>query len=159
MNKKKLIYTIGMFYFLIDQIIKLIVSKTMHLNQQIYIIKNFFSIYYVKNEGAAFSILENKTYLLIIISVGCLIFLKKYIKDMKTPSNLSIISLGILIGGILGNMFDRIFYRSVTDYLSFQIANRYFPVFNLADIGITIGILLYCIIILLEDKKVGAKDE
>lgn len=150
---KKYIYTIAMLFMLLDQFIKLIVIKNMPLHQEITIIPNFFSLYYLKNTGAAFSILGNKTLFLIIIGIVCLIALKNYIKKMKIITTLHIISLGIMIGGIIGNLFDRIIYKSVIDYLSFEIFNYNFPVFNLADIGITIGAVLLIIALTKEEKE------
>ena len=80
MNKKKLIYSISFIILLLDQLIKVLVVNNMDLHQEIKIIKNFFSIYYVKNTGAAFSILGNQTLLLIVVSCLCLIIIKEYIK-------------------------------------------------------------------------------
>jgi len=159
MKNKNFIYTISMLFLLLDQLIKLIVTKNMELFQEIKIIKNFFSIYYIKNKGAAFSIMGNQTILLILISIICLLFLKNYIKTIKTPSKLTIVSLGIIIGGILGNLFDRLFYKEVIDYLSFNFFGYSFPVFNLADIGITVGAVLLIITILLEEKNIKKKVE
>jgi len=65
--------------------------------------------------------------------------IKEYIKKEKEFSNLSIISLGMIIGGTIGNLFDRILYKAVIDYLAFDIFKYSFPVFNLADIAITVG--------------------
>lgn len=159
MKNKNFIYTISMLFLLLDQLIKLIVTKNMELFQEIKIIKNFFSIYYIKNKGAAFSIMGNQTILLILISIICLLFLKNYIKTIKTPSKLTIVSLGIIIGGILGNLFDRLFYKEVIDYLSFNFFEYSFPVFNLADIGITVGAVLLIITLLLEEKNIKKKVE
>lgn len=139
MNKKSFIYSISFIVLLLDQIIKLVVMNNMNLHQEIKIIPNFFSLYYVENPGAAFSILGNQTMLLIIVSVVCLILIKEYIKKEKEFSNLSIISLGMIIGGTIGNLFDRILYKAVIDYLAFDIFKYSFPVFNLADIAITVG--------------------
>ena len=159
MKNKNFIYTISMLFLLLDQLIKLIVTKNMELFQEIKIIKNFFSIYYIKNKGAAFSIMGNQTILLILISIICLLFLKNYIKTIKTPSKLTIVSLGIIIGGILGNLFDRLFYKEVIDYLSFNFFEYSFPVFNLADIGITVGAVLLIITLLIEEKNIKKKVE
>ena len=153
MKNKKLIYTIAMFFMLLDQLIKLIVTTNMEMHQEIKIIPKFFSLYYLKNTGAAFSILGNKTLFLILISIICLIVIKKYIKKLKRVNNLTIISLGVLTGGIIGNLFDRIFYQSVIDYLSFNIFGYGFPVFNLADIGITVGAFLLIIDLITEEKE------
>lgn len=151
MKNKKLIYTVALFFLLLDQVIKFIITKNLVLMEEISIIKNFFSIYYLKNTGAAFSIFGNKTLFLIIISILCLIFLKYYIKKLKRVTKLTIVSLGIMIGGIVGNLFDRIIYKSVIDYLSFSFGNYNFPVFNLADIGITIGAVLLLIDLIKEE--------
>lgn len=153
MKNKKLIYTLAMIFMLLDQTIKLIVTSNMDLLQEITIIPNFFSLYYLKNTGAAFSIFGNQTILLIIISIICLIILKNYIKKLQRVTNLTIISLGIMTGGIIGNLFDRVLYQSVIDYLSFNFFGYSFPVFNLADIGITIGAILLIIDLIIEERE------
>lgn len=153
MNKKSFIYSISFIVLLLDQIIKLVVINNMELHQEIKIIPNFFSLYYVENPGAAFSILGNQTLLLIIVSVVCLILIKEYIKKEKELSNLSIISLGMIIGGTIGNLFDRILYKAVIDYLAFDIFKYSFPVFNLADIAITVGAGLLLLSYLIDNFK------
>lgn len=153
MKNKKLIYTLAMGYMLLDQFIKLIVMNNMTLHQEITLIPNFFSLFYLKNTGAAFSILGNKTLLLILISIICLIVLKNYIKKLTRVTSLTIISLGIMIGGIIGNLFDRLIYNGVIDYLSFNLFGYSFPVFNLADIGITVGAIVLIIDLIIEDSK------
>ena len=151
MKNKKYIYTVALFYLLLDQVIKFIVTKNLVLMEEIPVINNFFSIYYLKNTGAAFSIFGNKTLFLIIISIICLLFLKYYIKKLKRVTPLTIISLGIMIGGIVGNLFDRLLYKAVIDYLSFTFFNYSFPVFNVADIGITVGAVLLLIDLVKEE--------
>jgi signal peptidase II len=153
MKNKNYIYTLASAFMLLDQIIKLIVINNMEISQEIKIIPKFFSLFYLRNTGAAFSIFGNKTLFLIIISIVCLIVLKNYIKKLKRVTNLTIISLGILIGGIIGNLFDRVLRQAVIDYLSFNFFGYSFPVFNLADIGITIGALLLIIDLLIEEKE------
>ena len=158
MKNKKLIYTLGMFFMLLDQLIKLIITKNMSLHQEITIIPNFFSLYFLKNTGAAFSIFGNQTVFLILISIICLVVLKNYIKKLKRITNLTIISLGIMLGGIIGNLFDRIIYGAVVDYLSFTIFNYNFPVFNMADIGITVGAVLLIVDLLIEEINLKNKN-
>ena len=153
MKNKKLIYTIALITVLLDQVIKYLVMNNMALHQEIKLIPNFFSLYYLKNTGAAFSILGNKTILLILVSIFCLIIIKNAIKKLKRTNTLNIISLGIMTRGIIGNLFDRVLYKSVIDYLSFNIFNYSFPVFNLADIGITVGAILLIIDLMIEEKE------
>lgn len=152
MNKKKFIYSISFIVLVIDQIIKLTVVNNLTLHQEVEIIPNFFSLYYVKNTGAAFSILGNQTLLLVLVSVVCLILIKEYIKREKEFTKLSIASLGMIIGGTLGNLFDRILYKSVIDYLAFDFFKYSFPVFNIADIAITVGAALLLLSFIFEQK-------
>lgn len=152
MKNKKNIYIIAIIYLMIDQIVKIIVRTKMELYQEIKIIPNLFSLYYVENDGAAFSILGNQTILLIIISIICLIVLNKFILEEELPKH-SNLPLGCLLGGIIGNLIDRIIFKSVTDYLSIFIFKYSFPVFNIADIGITVGTALLILNIVLKEKK------
>ncbi|MBR5370043.1 MAG: signal peptidase II [Bacilli bacterium] len=154
MNKKEDIYKITVLVFCLDQLIKYYINKFMELNTSINIIPNFFSIFYVKNKGAAFSILEKHTFILVIISVIFLVILDFYIKKEKNFTKLNIISLGMIMGGIFGNLLDRIIYHSVIDYLSFGN----FPIFNLADICITVGVSLLIISELLKIRKENKDD-
>lgn len=152
MNKKEDIYKITSIVLILDQIIKIIVTHNMKLNTSIDIIPKFFSILYVQNTGAAFSILEDNTILLIIISALFVVILDRYIKKEEHFTKLGVISLGMIMGGIFGNLIDRILRHSVIDYLSFTVLKYNFPVFNLADIGITVGVGLYILSMILERK-------
>ena len=152
MTKKEDIYKITSIVLILDQIIKIIVTHNMKLNTSIDIIPKFFSILYVQNTGAAFSILEDNTILLIIISALFVVILDRYIKKEEKFTKLGVISLGMIMGGIFGNLIDRILRHSVIDYLSFTVLKYNFPIFNLADIGITVGVGLYIISLILERK-------
>ena len=153
MNKKEDIYKITSIVLMLDQFIKIIISHNMKLNTSITIIPDFFSIFYVKNTGAAFSILEDNTIILVLISAVFIVLLHRYIKQEKNFTKLSVISLGMIMGGIFGNLIDRIIHHSVIDYLSFNVLEYNLPVFNLADIGITVGVGLYILSMILERKK------
>ncbi|MBQ3307146.1 MAG: signal peptidase II [Bacilli bacterium] len=143
MNKRERIYQITAILLMIDQAIKLLVSSKMHLYQSISIIPHFFSLSYVKNTGAAFSLFENHTILLTIISAIFVVIMDFYIKkEQKNFEKNEITSMGMIMGGIFGNMIDRILHHSVIDYLSFQFGSYYFPVFNFADICIVLGVIL-----------------
>ena len=126
----------------------------MTLYDEIKIIPNFFSIYYVKNTGAAFSILENNTTFLIFLTVIFILIIHKYIKNETNITKLSSISFGLILGGMFGNLIDRIIHAGVIDYLSFEFFSYGFPIFNIADIGITLGVSIMLIEMLLEKKRV-----
>lgn len=146
---KKSVWILVLCLF-IDQLIKNIIINILNIGESITIIKNFFNITYVKNSGAAFSILQSNTFLLIIISIIALIFIFKYISK-EGLSNFEYVLYGILSGGICGNLFDRIVYKSVIDYLDFNIFGYSFPIFNFADTLIVISMFL--IIITMKDDK------
>lgn len=139
---KKRIYVVSLIFFLIDLISKILILN--HNNYPLTIINNFFYIDKVTNEGAAFSSFSGYQIILILIAIIVLIYINKtIIKEINTK--LGIISISMLIGGILGNLFDRIFYNKVIDFLSFKLSNYMFPIFNLADTFICIGIILLII--------------
>lgn len=138
--------------FLLDRIIKTIVTISLDLEQGIIIIDNFFTIMHVHNYGAAFSILNGNRIFLIVMTflfLGVIYFY--FIKD-KELRKLEKIGLGLLIGGVVGNLFDRLFLGYVIDYLSFDIFGYPFPVFNLADACIVLAVLLIMIDIWKEDN-------
>lgn len=152
-NKNKVVYLTLSIVLLIDQIVKLLIKTNMNLNEEISIIPNFFSIQYLKNTGAAFSILENQTILLAVTSIICISVIVYYLKKEENLTPSMSISFGLILGGILGNLIDRIIYQGVIDFLSFKIFKYNFPVFNIADIGITIGVFLLLIIYISRDIK------
>lgn len=153
MKSKQKIYSIASIVIMVDLILKFIVSSKLVENDIIKVIPNFFSIYYLKNTGAAFSILQDSTPFLVILSALILLVLNNYIDKEKDLNKISEISLGMVIGGIFGNMIDRIINHSVTDFISFRIFNYNFPVFNIADIGITVGVFLLLISVLKDCRK------
>lgn len=160
MNKKEDVYKITSIILIIDQIIKLIINNNMELYQKITVIPKFFYIYFVKNTGAAFSILENNTLFLVILSVFFILVINKYIKEEKNLDKYQILSLGLILGGIFGNLIDRIIHHGVIDYLSFDLISYEFPIFNFADTAICIGVflmLLTTIIETIKNKKLNTK--
>ncbi|MCK4810533.1 MAG: signal peptidase II [Candidatus Omnitrophica bacterium] len=109
-----------------------------NLFQSLPVIKDVFHITIVFNTGAAFGILNNKNCFLVCISVIFIIFLLIIISRDNEKNFLIKLSYGLILGGALSNLFDRILYGYVIDYLDFQI----WPVFNLSDACITIGVSL-----------------
>lgn len=127
---------------LIDILIKLLVKNNMLVNESIKIINNFFYITYVKNTGAAWSILSGKQTFLIIFSIIVIALLVFYLVKKKSYLNLEVIGYSLLLSGALGNLIDRILYGYVIDYFSLYIFSYSFPIFNFADSCIVIGIVL-----------------
>lgn len=148
----KKIISLSVVIVLLDQIIKFFIT-TLELHQKITIIQDFFYITYVRNDGAAWSILSGNRIILILVGIFALLLIYFFLIKNKKLTNLEQISYGILTGGIIGNLIDRIIRGFVIDYLDFKIFNYYFPVFNLADIMIVIGMFLIIIQVLKGDKN------
>ena len=143
---KKKIFILSFIILLIDQLSKIILDKVLILGKSIKIFDKFLYITKVYNDGISFSLLTGKRYLIIIISIIILIFLYFYMKKFKENKR-NIIAFALLIGGLLGNLIDRIIYGYVIDFIDFYIFNYNYPIFNIADVCICIGvfILLYSI--------------
>lgn len=140
MYKRLTIYSI--ILIVIDQVIKLVVNSSLKLYESITIIKNFFNITYVQNKGAAWSILSGNRFFLIGIAIIALFLIFMFFVKNKKLSKLEIIFYSLLIGGIVGNLIDRVIYGYVVDYLDFNIFGYNFPIFNFADICIVISVVL-----------------
>ena len=137
-------YLLAILCVIIDQISKFIVIKNLKPIGSIPIIQDVFHLTYCENTGAAFSLLENKTIFFIIIGILVIFYIFKYLIKEEITS-LEKISYILLTGGIVGNLIDRIIYGYVVDYLRFIIFGYNFPIFNLADICITLGVILLII--------------
>ncbi len=142
MNKK--IFIVGIIVLFLDQLSKILVNTFISIDESVVIIDNFFSIVNITNTGAAFSILEGRTVFLIILSLLIILMLYKMIGSFeKNKTNL--FAFGLLFGGIFGNLGDRLFLGMVRDFLKFKIFGYNFPVFNIADIAIVLGVSLLAI--------------
>ena len=138
---KRKVYLLSILFFILDLISKLVIVNNMTLYKSINLIPNFFNLTYVKNTGAAFSILRGRQIFLIILAISILLAIIIFLKK-ENLNNLKIIYYSLLIGGIIGNLFDRIIYNSVIDFLDFKILGYDAPIFNLADTFIFIGVML-----------------
>ena len=132
-------------FLIIDIVSKLVVSNLMVVNDSIMVIKNFFYITYVKNTGAAWSIFSGETLGLIIVSLIIIAFIIYYISKNKPSTMMEKIGYAMILGGSFGNLLDRIIYGYVIDFLDFNIFGYNYPIFNLADSFIFIGVILIII--------------
>lgn len=153
----KKITIFSLLIIILDQIIKFVVIQNMELYSSITIIKNFFNITYVQNIGAAFSILSGNVVFLSLISLIVLVAIYIYLSKKKSFNKIQTITYSMLIGGIVGNMIDRIFRGFVIDYLDFSILKYNFPVFNFADICIVVSTIILLIFSIKEEKSCDTK--
>ncbi len=142
-----------LIFVVIDQIIKNTVVNNIALNQVIVLIRNFFNLTYVRNYGAGFSILQNATVFLSLISIVACVVLFYYLIKTDKKDLVSKISYLLIISGAIGNLIDRLKLGYVIDFLDFKIFGYDFPVFNIADCYITIGCFILIIKVLLESKN------
>lgn len=147
-------WLLAVVIIVIDQVVKFWVVNNIGTIDTIKVIPGVLDFVYVKNTGAAFSFLADKNYGIIILSlislafcVGVIVFLIK-----RRPKNkLLMTSIMLMFAGAFGNAVDRIFRRFVVDFIEVKFID--FPVFNIADISITIGAALLIIYILFFEKK------
>ena len=125
---------------IIDQIIKATVTNMISLNTETKVISDFFYLTNVHNDGGAWSLFSGNVFMLIIVGFLALFFVYFAFIKGKELSKLEILVVTLLIGGIIGNLIDRIFLGYVVDYLGFIIFGYYFPIFNFADICIVVSV-------------------
>lgn len=148
-------YVLTILIISIDQLSKWIVVKQMAFGEQIPVIENFFYITSHRNSGAAWGILEGKMGLFYLITavvvIGLIYYLHKYGKHAVWMA----IPLSIILGGAIGNFIDRIVRQEVVDFLDFIIFTYDFPVFNLADSSLVVGVGLLLVATIIDEKKKG----
>ena len=154
MSKK--VYILGIIVFILDQITKNLASTYIELNHSVTIIKDFFYLRYINNTGASWGILSNSKVLLIILSLIAIVIIIRYVNTFKN-TKLNIFGFGFLLGGIIGNLCDRVLFGYVIDFLDFIIFHYDFPVFNFADTFIVIGVVFIIISIIRGEDSCGSK--
>lgn len=151
MNKKT--YIIAIIILIIDQVSKSLIEVFFELNKSVEVIADFFYITVAHNTGGAWSIFSNYSYLFIIASILALIVLIKFMFHFKNNLRNNI-AFALLFGGIFSNLADRIFLGHVRDFLDFKIFGYNYPIFNIADTAIVIGVILLIIAVIKgEDRR------
>jgi len=131
-----------------DQLTKLWIMTTFTLYGQKQIIPGFFNLVYVTNTGAAFGFLAgDKTWLRQVFFVGvalvALIVIVIAYAHLRKQSRIFVFALGLIGGGAIGNLIDRLRFGSVVDFLDFYLGSYHWPAFNAADSAITVGVGLF----------------
>lgn len=134
---------------ILDQVTKFCVQSSASL--PVTVISGFFQIEYLKNTGAAWSMLSSKTALLTLVSAVAIGVMLWYLLTKKTTP-VQETALCLMIAGAAGNFIDRLCLSYVRDFLSFNIFGYAFPVFNIADCALCIGVFLLFICTMKEEK-------
>ncbi|OQP05430.1 signal peptidase II [Geobacillus sp. 44B] len=135
-------YIIALAVIAIDQWTKWLVVKYMRLGESIPIIPNVLYITSHRNRGAAWGILQGQFWLFYLITVIVVIGLIVYIQRLSRGERLFGVALGLMLGGAIGNFIDRLFRKEVVDFIHAYIGTYSFPVFNIADSALTLGVAL-----------------
>lgn len=160
-------YLYALVVLILDQVTKWLIVNRLELNEAVSVIGEFFQITSHRNRGAAFGIMQDQRWFFIVITLvvaaGIIIYLRKSYKEGK---KLLPVALSLLLGGALGNFVDRALFGEVVDFLKFRFqfngfgspVDYTYPIFNIADSAICIGVALIFIdsIISWRKEKRGA---
>ena len=139
------LYLISLSVFLLDILSKNFIQNKIMYGEQVEI-TSFLSLVHFQNPGAAFSFLSDQggwqRYFLIAISLLAVLYIPWLINQYK-KNILIVIGLLLILGGAIGNLYDRISYGYVIDFIYLHIAEFYWPAFNVADSAISLGVLLF----------------
>ncbi|GEB33023.1 MULTISPECIES: signal peptidase II [Brevibacillus] len=149
-----------MLYFLIaagiialDQWTKHLVVNNMERGDSIPLIADVFHLTSHRNMGAAFGILQNQRWLFIVITIAVVVGIVYSLIRLGKKQPRASLALSMVLGGAIGNFIDRATTGQVVDFLDFTLIN--FPIFNVADMAITIGVGILLLDVFLEGRKSG----
>ncbi|MCA0979905.1 signal peptidase II [Exiguobacterium aestuarii] len=145
-------YGLAVILILLDQLTKWVVVQTMTIGQSIEVIPNLLYWTSYRNKGAAWGMLEGQMafffVITILVVVGLVYFLHKEVNGYQLLGY----SVGLLLAGAIGNFIDRLFRGEVVDFVDTYPFGYNFPIFNVADMALTFGVILMVIGILFEEK-------
>src|SRR5438445_8971550 len=137
-------YGVAAVIFALDRLTKRIIEARMTVFDAHTVIPGFFDIVHARNRGAAFSMFADSTspwrpFVLIGLSLAALVLVAGILRHASRLDRPTTIGLSLILGGALGNVFDRIVSGAVTDFLDFYIGSLHWPAFNVADSAIVVG--------------------
>lgn len=151
MKRYGIVFGVAAVVLVLDQVTKWIIRQNLNLYDSVIVIDSFFHITHLQNPGAAFGLLADAPaglrvpFFLAVsgIAVAALTFFVRRVDDSRL---LLLISLGAILGGAFGNLVDRVLLGAVTDFLDFHVSGYHWPAFNVADSGISVGmvVLILC---------------
>ncbi|GEK32635.1 signal peptidase II [Kurthia sibirica] len=148
-------YLIAIFVIILDQLTKWRIVEKLDVGEEVTVWEPYLSIYSHRNGGAAWGLLQGQFWLFAIITVAVVIGIIFYFHKEAKGQPVFQVSLMLLLGGAIGNFIDRIFRGEVVDFVSvlIPVINYDFPIFNIADAALTIGVIMLIIYVLFEDQK------
>lgn len=146
-----LYYLLAAALVVMDQLVKFLVRANIPLGEGVPFIPHILQLTYYQNTGAAFSIFEQHTWILTLISAAASVLLIVLLAKKTFNHPFAMVSLALVLAGAVGNLIDRLFLGYVTDM--FQTLFMNFPIFNVADICIVCGGIAFCVYFLLFCKE------
>lgn len=134
-----------------DQLIKLYINGSLKLYEERSFIPHVLSITHIRNSGAAWSIMEGRTWFLVLLPVLMIAAALWFMYRSRNGSRLALISLGLVVGGGIGNLIDRVRMHEVIDYLKCELFD--FPIFNFADVCVVVGAIMFCVYMIFFDES------
>ena len=139
-------YSLSSFIILVDQLTKSLATKNLLYGEYVNIFSGL-NLILVHNTGAAFSFLSDASgwqrWLFLLVSLSVSIILIIWIFRLKEQQLLESLSLALILGGAIGNLVDRIFLGYIIDFIDIYYKNYHWPVFNVADASITLGVVFF----------------
>lgn len=150
-------YLIALLVIVFDQITKWLIVSKMEFGQSITVIDQVLYITSHRNRGAAWGILQGQMWLFYAITVIVIVAIVYYIQKAAKGKRLLGISLALMLGGAIGNFIDRVVRKEVVDFIHTYIFTYDFPVFNIADSALVIGVVLLMIQMLRDERETKEK--
>lgn len=155
---RKFRYCIIVAIILVDQAAKLLVRNTMQIGESFSVIGDFFKITHISNTGGAMSLFEGNLLLLTALPIAAMAAAVWYMEKHPKAHWTLLLAIEMIVSGGIGNLIDRIWKGSVTDFLDFTAIPGWEWIFNIADIAVCAGCLLLVIYIFKFDKPEEAND-
>jgi len=134
----RLFSIIAVFTLIVDQVSKVLVREVLRPSQSIELVGDLLNLTYVRNTGAAFGLMPGRRELFIVVAVIELAGIAFFMWKTRHHSKAVAVSLGLISGGAIGNLIDRVAFGTVTDFIELSVI----PVFNAADSGIVVGVMI-----------------
>lgn len=151
--------TVASLVILADQGSKFLVARGMELGQSVSVLGNFFRLTFIRNTGGVFGIFLGGGWFYLVASLLAIIVIWYYFRRVSAGSLWTRMALAGVLGGALGNLTDRLRYGAVTDFLDFGIGQLRWPVFNLADAAVTVGVALFLLNMLWSKREGGDESQ
>ena len=155
-SKYLILCIVSAIILLFDQTTKIFIDRTMGLHSSITVVENFFNITYTRNKGAAFGILAESSFRLpffILVSIIAVVVIIGVFRKLRTGQTFTAVALSLIFAGALGNLIDRIRLGEVIDFLDAHWYMHHWPVFNVADSAICVGVFLLAIDMFLDERR------